>query len=887
MVDPIAQKNNLVAAYSAVVQWSVSRPFWQRDALRRLVAGALTPSDLEQLAELCLQQATTGRCENFEPLSEDHVPSQSDGGISTELSRISQVRNVNLLAADQELLFASAGITVVYGDNGAGKSGYSRILKQICRVRGKINSILPNVYADAAGNLPSAEVAYNYGVDELTHSWQSGKLAPPELRQITLFDTSASNHLLTEEDDVAFAPEVLTLLEALAKACGSVESVIDGRVRSLHAEQAALPRFIEGGMVSAQIKKLGADGCAAAINELAVLSDVEVSRLSFLGKELEALRQSDPATKAKLHKQHEQQLRPIYIAAGRLAEALSDVKVQQARDLIVEVSEQQKAVEADASLLEGTSVEGVGSETWMRLWRAARAYSQDQAYPHHEFPHVGAEAHCVLCHQELQPAAALMLTSLEKFARDESQSKLDVLRGRAKKLVTSIREAVENNVPRAGSLAPLGETYKDLDEKLARFGEAVRARTDFVCALLEEKTALDAALPVVDWRVSDVMEDLRAASDAEATQAEELIAASDPEALKKVQKEYEELSDRALLSKSLAVVIGEHDRKVQVQALVKAKALCNTQQITIQVKKLSEQLITERLKSAFQSELKELGADRLKVEIAKGDARKGKSLHRLAFSGVKSTQRLTDVLSEGECRAVALAGFFTELSTSTDGSAIVFDDPVCSLDHNFRLKAARRIALEAKNRQVLIFTHDLAFVEALNRYAADSAVSIAYVQIERGAGVTGLCDDGLSSLGAPVKERIGKIKVKLEQVKKMYDSGADAAWRTEAYRIAGQLRAAWERAVEERLFQGVISRFDRPVQTNRLRKVSVEDDDWDTLESQMTEISRWIDAHDAPASAGDPAPSHDDLRSSLDSLELWGKQLDTRAAMTERRRKKS
>ncbi len=41
------------------------------------------------------------------------------------------------------------------------------------------------------------------------------------------------------------------------------------------------------------------------------------------------------------------------------------------------------------------------------------------------------------------------------------------------------------------------------------------------------------------------------------------------------------------------------------------------------------------------------------------------------------------VLSEGEHRCVALAAFLAELSTIDAQSAIVFDDPVSSLDHQF------------------------------------------------------------------------------------------------------------------------------------------------------------------------------------------------------------
>jgi hypothetical protein len=73
-----------------IVDWSRDRPLWQQDALRRLA---------EQ----------------------------------PRLTRVHSVRNVNALRDDQSLVVARTGLTVVYVDNGAGKSGYVRMLKRVCR----------------------------------------------------------------------------------------------------------------------------------------------------------------------------------------------------------------------------------------------------------------------------------------------------------------------------------------------------------------------------------------------------------------------------------------------------------------------------------------------------------------------------------------------------------------------------------------------------------------------------------------------------------------------------------------------------------------------------------------------------------------------------------
>ena len=68
-----------------------------------------------------------------------------------------------------------------------------------------------------------------------------------------------------------------------------------------------------------------------------------------------------------------------------------------------------------------------------------------------------------------------------------------------------------------------------------------------------------------------------------------------------------------------------------------------------------------------------------------------------------------EILSEGEYRCVALAGFMAELATNDSDSGIIFDDPVSSLDHLHREAIAKRLAAEGRSRQMIVFTHDLPF----------------------------------------------------------------------------------------------------------------------------------------------------------------------------------
>ena len=81
------------------------------------------------------------------------------------------------------------------------------------------------------------------------------------------------------------------------------------------------------------------------------------------------------------------------------------------------------------------------------------------------------------------------------------------------------------------------------------------------------------------------------------------------------------------------------------------------------------------------------------------------------FEGLGS---IGQFLSEGEQKAVALADFFAELSMQSERVPAVFDDPATSFDHERKELIAKRIALEAEKRQVIVFTHDLMFASYLH-----------------------------------------------------------------------------------------------------------------------------------------------------------------------------
>lgn len=149
--------------------------------------------------------------------------------------------------------------------------------------------------------------------------------------------------------------------------------------------------------------------------------------------------------------------------------------------------------------------------------------------------------------------------------------------------------------------------------------------------------------------------------------------------------------------------------------------------------------------------------------------------------------------------------FFAELAVSENESAVIFDDPVCSLDHLNRKKIADLLREEAKNRQVIIFTHDPIF---LSFFKKDKREEYRLIARHKEKNIAGYCHNKVSINKKNIPERLKELEEQLEKNKESYkpDGEPSLEWEAFVLEISHKLRITCELAVESILNQ-VISRF--------------------------------------------------------------------------------
>jgi hypothetical protein len=300
----------------------------------------------------------------------------------------------------------------------------------------------------------------------------------------------------------------------------------------------------------------------------------------------------------------------------------------------------------------------------------------------------------------------------------------------------------------------------------------------------------------------------------------------------------------------------------------------DTNRITRKTTELSKTLVTNTIRDAFAAETTALSIADRRLELTQEPSGYGSTKFKVSL--IRNPKaKVAAVLSEGEHRCVALAAFLAELSTAHNRSGVIFDDPVSSLDHNYRELVAARMAKEAAGgRQVIVFTHDIPFLMMLDEAARNHSLNPHYQCVNRANDRAGICVQGAPSKTQPVPEIVGKVEKRLANTRVLHASGRLDEWSDQVKAMAGLLRDGWERASEFAV-SPVVRRFNNAVHTGGLRKVTVlTDGDCDDLKEGYGFCC--THCHTDPPGVNRPAPTPDKMKDEIDRLRNWFESVRTR-----------
>ena len=855
-----------------ILAWSRHSPEWQRDALRRLLSKSrLDGTDTSDLTNLC-----KCRGQGADVLTAEHLPDPESASATLNLKTIRGVKNVNALKPNEILSFDKKGLTVVYGDNGAGKSGYARILKQVCRSRAPANQngILPNIHAESTGQ-QQAVIEYTADGQNRCTIWSADHTDDTTLSIVSIFDRNTANVHVENANDVAYTPMPMRVLEHLAETCRQVSQRIKQEIQELKRltpEIIRRPQCREDTAVGKLFTGLGKQTKEQDVRALATLNDVEKARLATL--------RGDMGTDSHNKALQVKALRDRLVAFGTKFEALQKAVDDEQIIRLMTLNRSYQTARAAAETAAGTlfvdePLPDIGSEVWRTLWEAARRYSEGRAYPDESFPFTGTAARCVLCQQELNDEAADRFKRFEDFVKNDTKRKESIAFEEYK---TAFAEITRADVAIAEIRAAVALIRDELnDDALAKTARRSAVTLKWRMRAIRRNIMIGnlASFPTVKpWPADAVTaQDVKLSERISA-----LLAENESEEHRRMRTEFAELKDREWLATIQDDVIAEIGRRKMRALLEETLKDTTTNRITTKSREIAEQLVTNALCERFTDEIDRLGLGAMKIELREGQANYGVPRFKVSLMD-KPDAPVGEILSEGEHRCVALAAFLAELATTESRSAIVFDDPVSSLDHLRRKSVANRLAEEGKTRQVIVFTHDIAFLFLLDQACRKKGAHIAFRSVSRNDDYAGLVQQDPPVRAQPLDKVIVGLQKQFDNEKRFYEDGEHNQWERTVDGLKKRLRDSWERAVEEAL-SPVYKRLSDKVETRGLAKVTVlTKDDCEKMREAYGRCSPLL--HSAPDALNRPIPTPEVIQTEITTLRTWVEEIKQRQDMVD------
>ncbi|WP_426287617.1 AAA family ATPase [Luteibacter sp. E-22] len=855
--------------------WSRGQVDWQREAVARLdEVGYLTADDDNDLLAILKSKHGIADPDGREARAVGgEIPPREQAGPPVGLLAIRNPRNVNALATTGNLTFSTSGLTVVYGSNGSGKSGYARVLKQACFARDKTEKVYPNTnLPQNEAGVPGAELVAVVGDEEHTIAWVNGTVEVPPLDRIAVFDHRCARAFLDNNGDFAYSPAGLDILADLGTACGRLKAL----VQKESGENAPdVQPFVDLAKRTTVAGKIAA-GLPGNVSEAQVIgaAGLNAEQEERLETVIRALAVPDPAAQALALKNQALRIQAVRDSVATATAAIGTDKTESLKALIARSNEAklEAALTAKAFHERPDQLPLTGGDLWRSMFEAARTFAITSE-PVKAFPHLHEGQACPLCQQLLDAEAAERLEAFERFVTGEAQQKADAAKATASTAFLELRAA---SIDIGLTEAVTGE-LQQLSEPLALMC------ADFQESLKERQAAIVRASGSNEWgEVPELSESpikgLDGLIDALKSQQEAMEKATDEELKKSLVSERAELEDRRLLGELKEAALRAIGRYAHQKKLLDCVADLATAGITRKSTELTNNMATQILADALNEELGILDIADLKVAM-RAEGERGRSTFKLVLER-PGKHPARDVLSEGEQRAVAIASFLTERRLSGDGSGIIFDDPVCSLDHLRRQRVARRIAAEAKDRQVIVFTHDIFFLYVLAEAAKKQEVPLTKRTLSQTKDGYGVSSDDLPFEGMTTTARIGWLRNEQVRCVTLKKDGEQLAYKDAVGKLYKSLRDAWEGCVEEVLLNRTVERFRKSVETNRLKQVEVRDEDVALVVESMGHCSNH--AHDTPKLGDVEVPTPEEISADIEKLEAWRKEIVSRKKVLEK-----
>jgi recombinational DNA repair ATPase RecF len=840
-------------------EWASELEYWEQAALEKIARGdVLREDDFRDLLNDCMMDAGLVETQARPGLSFPIRAAIATPQPKVRLERLFNLKNVNALPEGQEIRFGPQ-LTLVFGDNGAGKTGYARPLGCAAFGRGE-RDVLPNA-TRISEEVPEAEIEIFDGATTRTLMWKRG-LQNAELTSFYVFDGASLSIHLTRSNPLSLAPSGLTLLTALAEVTDEVRERLRRLIDSRDVDHNFGTLFEGDSLVNRTIQCLSAETDLDSLKKVSGLTEEERALVERVQTEIAELKSRDIAKLLDKRRREISDLNSLVQAISRAESALDQLVVIEATKLLSELRSREEEIErSGVEQFKFDAFTQVGSDAWREFVVAAKALADGEAIRGAPYPQI--DDHCLLCRQPLPRDAVAIINKMWSFLSSDAQARLEAARNACDSKIAELQKVgLGYFAPDSGARRLLESDLPTIVPMIESQVSACSSRQNELIQALRTRRELEISRPIpVDiaeiQQIIGILE--REIKSLEENDANEQLA--------NLELTLRELKHRQLL--------GSHFSAIETYVLGKRwvgkarKSLGSTRSITTKYNEMFKQLVTDKYATLFETTLNRFKSGmRVKIETR---GQKGETVRQIALDPAAYPKRfpVERILSDGQKTAVALADFLTEASLDESSSGIILDDPITSLDSNWKEVLADCLTEYAKHRQVIVFTHDLPFLYRLTASAEKLGVSVMAHWIREENGKPGFVYPNNS----PVCEqdyKSTKVAQDCYSKAKRAEPAEQQLWLQQGF---GALRTTYEALVIFELFNGVVARFEERISFDRLTGICIEREVVKEVVERMGILSRYIAAHLHSDSMAATKPSPDVLHEEIEIFENLKKRV--------------
>lgn len=743
------------------------------------------------------------------------------------LTKLKNVEGVNALTENQTIEFCP-NLTIVYGANGSGKSGYIRLLKNVFYSKAP-ETILSNIHIENGHKAVNAKFSFKSDNTEIHLEFSDKNNA--EFEQFAVFDGKSALSHLENKNEFEFRPAGLSFFADYSNAINRVEQKLIADIQTKQSGYTAddLSAVFDGNSeIKILVQNLNAETKIDDLKKYTPFSDDDKSKKEAIQKQYDELLL---ASKGK-----EKEIKTLEGIKSLLAQNKQTIeKINQyfTTEVIAKVTTAitdcvTKVATANAEGIENfktDKIQGIGTEEWKNFIVAAETFAKTQKAENVIYPKNGDN--CLLCQQPVSEEAQKLVLNYWTFIKSVGEQN-------AKQAQEKLDKAKQTYENLNFDLFPQDNTLTVwLSEKYSNELGALKQK------LSEQKTLAQNIVSDIESKVATERVEITIS-----VEQHTLIEAAVDASIKLLKEDEQSKELEKLLSSKLLL---EHKEKFNTHFL-KFETYVNNQvwlkkankadyakrKITDAEKALSNKYFNQKYIDTFNDECKKLNGN-FGIDINHtGSA--GKSYRQLKLKGRSPNA----VLSEGEQKVIAIADFLAEMQLSEVNRGIIFDDPVTSLDEKRKSEIAERLVKEALQKQVIIFTHDLVFVSSLIGHCKENNIDNDCHWIEN---LDGSKPGTIWLRNTPSFEKDYKTSGKAQGY---YDEAKKLAPEQREDKMKNgfaALRTSYETQVVFGLFKGVVQRFEERVSVDSLKSVFFTTEIRDEILDSFYQCCRYMEGH--------------------------------------------